>query len=245
MIRALVLSGYLLNIGIQGACANENLLPGQALDALARSYLQIPYRTDGATDSRGRFVTFGNPIQESPKPGLNCSGFVIDFARKALGKPFPLGAVTYDRENNSGPESRFGEDWDFGRDLILNITEGLPREFIGPIGEAGEDGFPAEGFNLHDKSIWREVVSQLEFGKVYFASISKPWYRKKPYSLIHYHVGVILKDSESRIWLYHSTRLSRVHRYNLASLEGMAQFDFQFAQSRFGDKHILLIGIAP
>ena len=245
MFRALLLWSYWLSMGVQVAVADPLRAGDQSLSVLARSYLTIPYRTDGATDMRGRYVTFGKPTAALSGPGFNCSGFVVDFARKALGKPLPLAAVTVDRENDSGPGARWGEDWDFGRDLILNVTEGRAREFIGPAGEPGIDGFPIVGFNLHDKTIWRSVFAQLETGKIYFASLSKPWYATKPYRLIHYHVAVILKESANRIWLYHATRRSRVHRYNLASAEGMARFDYQFARSMFGNKHILLIGVAP
>ena len=62
----------------------------EPLTSLADQYLGIPYRSDGAIDARGRYVTFNNPDREFLDPGLNCSGFVVDFARKALGRTLPL-----------------------------------------------------------------------------------------------------------------------------------------------------------
>ena len=246
MLRTLICSicwGSCLTLCSAWARPNISNYNGTSIHTLARSYLNTPYQIDAATDIHGRYVTFSNPTQELPTPGLNCSGFVVDFARRALSKNLSLATVRYDRQNNSGSGAHLGEDWDFGRDLILNITEGFAREFVGPAGQLSSDGYPDRGFSLHDKTIWRQVFRQLTPNKVYFVSISKPWYGKKPYSLLHYHVGVVLKESVSQVWLYHATQLSRVHRYNLASAEGMAQFDRQFAPSRFGNKHILLLGV--
>ena len=225
--------------------ADVSVASSDNLNDIASSYLKIPYREDGVLDTRGRYVTFRDQKRIYATPGLNCSGLLVDFSRRTLKKDITIAKAKYDRLGDSGPYAKKGEDWDFGRDLILNVSDGLPKHLVGPKDDIAGDGLPRRGFNLHDKDLWPEVLSQLRSGYVYFASISKPWSKVKPYKLIHYHVGIIIKQSDKLIWFYHTTKLSHTHRYNLAYDKGMEQFHYQFARSKYGDKYILLVGVEP
>ncbi|MEJ2716140.1 MAG: hypothetical protein P8182_03240, partial [Deltaproteobacteria bacterium] len=92
---------------------------------IADTHLGIPYRDDGVLDSRGRFTTFNRPDEIYSTPGMNCSGLVLSVSRFLLNKNFTLTEASRDRQNNSGPGAAFGKDWDFGLDLILNLTDGV------------------------------------------------------------------------------------------------------------------------
>ena len=83
-----------------------------------------PFRVDGAQDEEGRWVTFNRPDKISSAPGFNCSGFTVAAARLLLARPFSLAEATRDRRGDSGPGSPLGPDWDFGLDLIFNLSEG-------------------------------------------------------------------------------------------------------------------------
>jgi hypothetical protein len=102
---------------------------------IADTHLGIPYRDDGVLNNEGQFTTFNRPDRIYPSPGMNCSGLVLSVSRFLLNKNFSLTAVTRDRQNNSGPGSPLGKDWDFGLDLILNLTEGIPRRVVMPDGK--------------------------------------------------------------------------------------------------------------
>ena len=221
-----------------------SLARGSAME-IADSYLNIPYRDDGAMNLKGEWVRFAAPQVAISSPGLNCSGFVVGFARGVFQIEISLEAATYDRLRDSGVGARLGHDWDFGRDLILNMTEGREPVVVMPKGirvKNWSDGLPLRGFNLHDEALLKDVVGQLEPKMVYFVSISKPWRKKKGYRLIHYHVGVILVSDEGAFF-YHTTRLSKTHKYNLKSKAGLAQFAYQFRPSQYGDKHMLVLGV--
>lgn len=208
--------------------------------------LGVPYRDDGAIGEDGRNTLFANPEKTFPAPGLNCSGFVLAASRSILNTNFTLDHVKTDRLNDSGPQSPLGQDWDFGLDLILNISEGRPRRVLTPDGPkplpAKADGQTLRGFALGDRNAWEKILPQMRPGHVYLASISKPSSRKG-YVLLHYHVGMAIPDQNGRVWWYHSTPGSGVHRLDLNSPKGMAAFNKQFTGPKASRKHILLLEV--
>ncbi|MGL4667728.1 MAG: hypothetical protein ACRCWR_07340, partial [Saezia sp.] len=90
----------------------------------------LPYRVDGVLDEHARWTTWENQGQEFSSAGLNCSGFTMAVSRSIWGQTLSLEAAKYDRLNDSGPAAPMGQDWDFGLDLILNLTDELPRRLI-------------------------------------------------------------------------------------------------------------------
>lgn len=211
---------------------------------IANTHLGIPYRADGALDSEGHFTTFAEPTRFFETPGLNCSGLVVSASRFLFDRNWTLEEVTRDRQGNSGPHASMGKDWDFGWDLIMNLTEGRSRKIIMPDGKSysveNSDGMTLVGFDLNDLHAWRKVMAQMKPGRVYLGSISKPT-RKKGYKLLHYHVVLILPDGKGGVWLYHATHRSNVHRMNINSPQGMNRLMSQFRGDRDDSKKILIV----
>ena len=211
---------------------------------LADTHLRIAYRDDGTLDEKGYFTTFSRPDIRFDTPGLNCSGLVLSVSRFLFGKNFSLMEATRDRQGNSGEGSALGKDWDFGLDLILNISDGVPRKVIMPDGSdlplERADGTTLRGFDLHDRDAWRAVLSQMQPGRVYLGSISKST-RKRGYRLLHYHVVIMIPDDKGGVWLYHSTHRSRAHKMNLNTGRGLNRLMAQFRNSGTDDKKILVV----
>lgn len=211
---------------------------------IADTHVGIPYRDDGALDDKGIFTTFDNTNRRFDTPGLNCSGLVVSVSRFLYNKNWSLTDVTRDRQNNSGPGSLLGKDWDFGYDLILNLTDAYNPKVIMPDNRSHDlknnDGVSLRGFELDDSKAWRQVISKMKPGKIYFGSISKST-AQRGYKLLHYHVVLMIPDEKGAIWLYHATRRSNVHKMNINSAQGLNRFLSQFKGPRDDDKHILVI----
>lgn len=219
--------------------------PARAADpttALA-PLLGTAYRDDGTTDPAGRFTLFADPAATFTTPGLNCSGFVVTACRALLGRPLALAAMVRDRKGDSGPGSPRGRDWDFGYDLILNITDGLPRRVLLPDGSRPDadaaDPAGLRGFPLHDRAAWTAVLARLRPGELALAAFSKV----RDGRLLFYHVGLIVPDAAGHAWLYHATPGTGAHRLDLASPAGLAAFEKEFTEKRFGEKQILLLAV--
>ena len=178
--------------------------PEQTLAA----FLGIPYRFDGAVDELGRYSTFADPSRVYPTPGLNCSGLVLAASRFLLGKNITLAQAVRDRLGDSGPGSPNGEDWDFGWDLIMNISEGFSRSLLLPGGKSQDPatatGFSPRGYDIQQPATWRELPGRLEPGYLYLVSLNVDG-RRKGYGLQHYHVGLIHVDGAGRAWFYQTT----------------------------------------
>jgi hypothetical protein len=211
---------------------------------IADTYLRIPYRDDGVLDSRGNFTTFAHPEKLFDTPGLNCSGLVVSVCRFLFNKNWDLESVTRDRRGNGGTGSPLGKDWDFGWNLILNLTDATKRRLLMPDGHDypldSVDGLTMRGFNLHDGRAWSAVLSQMRPGRVYLGSLSKPSHRPG-YKVLHYHVVLILPDSHGGVWLYHATRRSNVHKMNINTQAGLHHFMSQFRNDRGGAKDVLIV----
>ena len=215
---------------------------------IANTHLGIPYREDGALDDKGHFTTFAHPEEILDSPGLNCSGLVVSVCRYLFNKNWTIAQVMRDPQGNSGPNSPLGKDWDFGWDLILNLTEGRARRLLAPDKAATApeniDALNFRGFDLNDMAAWQAVLAQMQPGRVYLGSISKP--TKKPgYKILHYHVVLILPDSKHGIWLYHATHRSNVHRMDINTPQGLNRFFSQFGGQRGETKKILLLEALP
>jgi hypothetical protein len=212
--------------------------------AIADTHLGIPYRDDGALDDQGRFTTFGRPDHFFDIPGLNCSGLVLSVCRFIFDKNWTLTEATRDRQGNSGQGAALGKDWDFGFDLILNLSDGVKRRVIMPDGREVNldtaDGMNLRGFRLDDRNSWTQVINQMMPGYAYFGDISKPAHQPG-YKVIHYHVVIAIPDGKGAIWLYHATQRSNVHKIDINSPQGLAKFMGQFRGTRGDYKDILFV----
>lgn len=245
---------FILLFALISGCAKTNIPDPRGLGGPPRKcsdpaqllgYFEgIPYRGDAAVNRFGDFTFFAEPGVYLKEPGLNCSGFTVAASRYFFFRNFNLADATLDRLADSGPDSAYGEDWDFGYDLILNLTEGLPRRAVLPYGETSvigdNDGMVLRGFELSDRSAWADVIKQMTPGHVYLFSMSKP-IKFKNYKIIHYHVGLIVPDNEGHVWLCHATRNSGVNKVditNMANIDAIAKAN---PDSKLGPRKILVI----
>ncbi len=235
-------------------CAKTNIPDPRGLGPAPRycadpvdvlSYLEgIPYQGDAAVNRDGEFTFFAQPEIFLKKPGLNCSGFTVAASRYYFNRNYNLADVTLDRLADSGPDSPYGQDWDFGYDLVLNVTEGLKRRAVLPFGETAviedNNGMTLRGFELSDRTAWADVLSQMTPGHVYLFSMSKP-IKFKNYKVLHYHVGVIVPDESGHIWLCHATRKSGVNKVDISNQANLEPIIKANPDSDLGVRKILII----
>jgi cell wall-associated NlpC family hydrolase len=214
-----------------------------APDAAVAPFLGTPYRDDGVDDPAGRHTLFADQSRTFPDRGLNCSGFVVTASRGILGRTLPLDAMRRDRKADSGPGAPAGEDWDFGYDLILNVTDGLPRRLLLPPGPGQPpapetvDAARFRGFPLHDTAAWAAVLPRLAPGEVAYAALSKDIKGR----LYYYHVGILYRDASGKVRFAHATPGRGSHELILSDPAGLAAFRKAFAEKTFGEKWILLV----
>jgi len=237
---AVTVAAALLFLSAGPATAAPAAGPAETLAPL----LGTPYRDDGVDDPAGRHTLFADPAATFPDRGLNCSGFVTTAARPLLGRPLPLEPLGRDRKGDSGPASPAGHDWDFGYDLILNITDGLPRRIlvpgnVRPPDPAVLDAARFRGFPLHDAAAWNAVLPLVRPGELVLAALSKEIKGR----LYYYHVGLLFAENQGKTSFYHATPGRGTHRLELSSKAGMDALQKEFAEKRFGEKWILLMAV--
>ncbi|MDR0826576.1 MAG: hypothetical protein LBN33_01680 [Desulfovibrio sp.] len=210
---------------------------------VAESFLGIPYRVDGAIDDQGFFTLFADPARRFSSPGLNCSGLVLGMSRFLLQKNIPLQGVLRDRLGDSGPGAKLGEDWDFGWDLVMNISEGIPRTLLLPDFAVADpvagSGIGPRGYDIHKPGSLEELGRRLRPGFLYLVSMSVEG-RREGYPLSHYHVGLILVNGKGQAWFYQTTgRGGAANRRDLKSAAGRESFRKSFANG--GDNRRMLL----
>jgi hypothetical protein len=204
----------------------------------------VPYRGDGAINRSGEFTLFADQKARFDSPGLNCSGFTVAASRYFFECDYALNDVMIDRLADSGADAERGQDWDFGYDVILNVTEGMNRKVMLPFGEKaeilGRDGVSLRGFELHDFKAWKSVISEMTEGNAYLFSMSKP-VAFKNYTLLHYHVGVIVPDSDGHIWLTHATTKGGVNKVDITSEVQLKRVVDANPDTSLGKRMILIV----
>jgi hypothetical protein len=66
---------------------------------------------------------------------------------------------------------------------------------------------------------------------------------QRGYTLLHYHLGIIVRTSEKDFFLYHSIRKSGVVRENLGNEQSRARFLTTNANVGGTDKHIFVVEV--
>jgi len=188
--------------------------------------LGIPYVEDGVQDEGGRWTTFGHPEKESHRPGLNCSGFVVATARRLLAGKLSLEQITRDRLGDSGPSASRGKDWDFGRDLVLNLSEGCARRWFLPEGTRSvrEDGIGPQGFPIQDLEAWSRIFPRMQRNRIYLATL----WRAQLKGPRHHNVALLLRDTHGRVWFYQTLPRGRSHRLGISAPLGFARLCTMF-----------------
>ncbi len=200
-------------------------LAAQDPTARLEGLLGTPYRVDGAQDDQGRYVTFTAPASVQATPGLNCSGFVLAAARRVLGFSGDPGVAGRDRLGDSGPGAPGGADWDFGWDLVLNLSEGRDRRWLTPTGglAVAADARTVRGFGMHDGAAWGALLPKLSEERVYLVVLN----RSRGGRVQHHHVAVILRQ-RAHVWFHQALPGGRAHRLDLATPGGMGRLRAMF-----------------
>lgn len=238
-----------------------NIAPGNSLDDPTRPqtlrarpktpqsimpvFLNIPYRRDGIINDEGLYATFTAPGTIHETPGLNCSGLVLAASRIVLETNITVAEAVRDRHGDSGPTAPDGPDWDFGFDLIMNISEGWPRALLAPgglVAAATLTGKTVPTFDPHAAAFGAEFPPYIRENGFYLVSFSKHTSPQSPPQL-HYHTGIIVREGKA-VWLYSATNHSgKVIRHNLATPEGLARFRESFANTRGSYKRLTVVEI--
>jgi hypothetical protein len=215
-------------------------LPLAAQDLTSRvvDLLGVPYVEDAAEDAQGRCVTFARPDAPLKTQGLNCSGFVVAAARRLLGFRGDLAAASKDRLGDSGPSASLGQDWDFGWDLVLNLSEGRDRAWLTPEGPRPVmgDARSNRGMSVHDEAAWVALAPRLRPDRVTLVVFN----RVQGGRLRHHHVGLILRQGE-HLWFYQTLPKGRGHRLDLSIPEGLARWRKMFGPA----ERMRLLEVAP
>lgn len=193
----------------------------QDLPARLGNLIGVPYVEDGVQDERGRWSTFACPGEFRNQPGLNCSGFLVAAVRRLLDFRGSSAEAARDRLGDSGPAAPQGRDWDFGWDLVLNLSEGRSRRWLLPDGAkavVADDAGDQNGFSVHDSAAWQGIRDGMRADRIYLAT----FLRRQPGQTVprHHHVALLLKDSTQTVWLYQALPRGRVHRLPLSRPEG-------------------------
>lgn len=200
-------------------------------------FLGIPYVEDGAQDANGQWRTFANPSPRN-SAGLNCSGFLVAAARPLLGFRGTLEDAARDRLGDNAKGAT--PDWDFGWDILLNLSEGHVRQWVTPGGfrpvQDGEANLEL-GFPVPDEAAWTRLLPRLRGDRVYLAGLLRP--RKGGFQ--HHHVGLILREPGGAINFYQTLPQGRVHRLNLARPEGLRRWGEMFGTRQ----RLLLMEVKP
>lgn len=237
---------------VNGISAPVSLFPkGQPASAAPEDILLamqgIPYRVDGAVNEFGEFSLFADQEARFDEPGTNCSGFVVTACRFILKHNFTLDEVKRDRLADSGPNAKLGQDWDFGWDLVLNISEGLPRTALLPGGLTADPaagiGLVPRGFDIQDPATWKEIPSRLKPKHLYLVSFNVNTL-KKGYKLLHYHVGLIYVTADGHAWFYHNTgQAKHSNRRDLSTTAGQESFKKAFASKKAYPKMMFIVEV--
>ena len=217
--------------------------PGPASGDLAgkvRDLMGTPYVDDVGLDERGRWARFSHPDQVLDRPGLNCSGFLVAAARRLLGYGGSLAEAGRDRLGDSGPGAAVGSDWDFGWDLVLNLSEGHLRQWVLPGGDRPAPGPSARampGFRIQDREAWAQLSSRWRPGRVYLATLQ----RGSGSRLRHHHVALLLKDAAGGLGFYQTLPGGRVHRLALDTPAGLDRLCAMFGPR----ERILILEVQP
>ncbi|SHN50279.1 hypothetical protein [Desulfovibrio litoralis] len=202
----------------------------QAIETINKFLLGIPYRDDGALDfskvsdkanTNGRYTLFADQNKTLKTPGLNCSGFVLAASNKIFRPDLNIDTAKFDRKNDNSETATRAEDWDFGLDLLLNISDGKTAKVMLPNNRYADpktlDGISlpdGRGFSLHDKAAWNNVISRMKNGYIYLWAMS----RKTPDKPLQYHhVGLILTEGTKpdSAFMYHAVRKGGVVKLDL------------------------------
>ncbi|MDR2367851.1 MAG: hypothetical protein LBF58_07055 [Deltaproteobacteria bacterium] len=221
---------------------------GAGVEAILKAFLGVPFRVDGVVTDDGRWATWNKQETTLKSPGFNCSGYLLEAVRHLTGRDVTIAQAIRDRDGDSGPDSELGLDWDYGLDILLNLSgaelaELIPAPQNGKLRTNGSGRPEGLGVDINGPG-FPDLIAGLDPGTVYLFAISKPDRRFKG-GLSYYHVGVIYADGASNVWLYHDTARAGAHRLNINSPSGVASIRRYFPPVRSSERRIVLARLNP
>jgi hypothetical protein len=221
-------------------------LGATAAEILA-AFNRVPYRADGVVSDDGRHSLWSAPERSFRNPGLNCSGYLLSVSRFLLGANITLAEARRDIRGDSGPQSPWGEDWDFGLDVILNLAGGgnrpFPQDGEYPLSRNARGRPVGWGVNIHAPE-FTEILGALAPGRIYFFAISKPD-RRFPGGLSYYHNGLIRVGEGGETFLHHATLKAGAHFLDLRNPSSLATFRKAFPPLANGGERRVAFVMAP
>jgi len=200
----------------------------------ADAFVGMRYVHDAVLDDKGNTVTFNRPDQVLEMSGLNCSGLVVSAARVFFNQNFKVQEVIKDYNQNSGPTAALGHDWDFGWDLLYNLSQNRKRfvfnENLNRINPEKVQVENFRGFKITDKTKWQKLFSQLKKEAVYLVVFNGLNTRKENI-LQYFHVGFMLKTSED-ILFYSASRENPNRGVDVHRLMVQKEFEHLLGQNR-------------
>ncbi|GMO56653.1 MAG: hypothetical protein Ta2D_01740 [Rickettsiales bacterium] len=228
------------------------------VESILNSFIGIPYRNDGATGAFGQYTLFSNQKQVFKNAGFNCSGFVLEAFRSITNEELSLDEVKVDNFNDSGKKAKMGEDWDFGYDLILNITDKFKLKLLLPDATIELDElmsateiykytktakpYQSIGFYIQDDKTLEFLKNNIKEQTLYLVDMNAN-NRVKNYKLSHYHVGIIYRPTAEKIYYYDATRANNVNKRNLYDKKEWQLFKKNFSDSKGNKKKFLLFEV--
>ncbi len=173
---------------------------------LLEPFLGIKYRQYGTTNTDERYTIFTDLNSSFKKAGLGNNGFVFTAYKQLLGKTFGLEKVL--------GKKQLILDNNFSLDLAKSIASNHKYNVFEP-------------FNAHDLSRWNFVFKQIKAKNIYLAIFSRGIKDEK----IYFHLGIIIKDDNKNIWLYHANRKNGVSRIWLDFDRKMSSFRKEFGKN--------------
>ncbi|MDR1677842.1 MAG: hypothetical protein LBS44_05555 [Deltaproteobacteria bacterium] len=221
---------------------------GADRETVLQVFMSLPYREDGVVTDDGRWATWNAPDHTLTGPGFNCSGYLLEVIRHLSHRNISLNEANFDRGGDSGPDSEYGLDWDYGLDIILNLSGANFSQLIPPspdnTHQINSKGRP-EGLGLDiNGPDFPAMMQSLEPDNIYLFAISKPDRRFKG-GLSYYHVGMLHTDKAGNIWVYQSTKRTGVHRLNLNNPGGIATIRRYFPPIKNAQRRIVLARFNP
>ncbi|MDR0356085.1 MAG: hypothetical protein LBJ64_10195, partial [Deltaproteobacteria bacterium] len=215
-------------------------------EALLDAFSGIPYRADGAVSDEGHWATWNEPEARLSSPGFNCSGYLLEAVRQLTGLNISLSQASRDRDKDSGSDSELGQDWDFGLDLILNLSGQSLDDVLAAAKskrELNKTGrAEGAGVNINGPE-FVNLLNSLEDGAVYLFAVSKPANAFKG-GLSYYHVGLI-QPEDGDVWIRQSTPRVGVHSLNLNNQAGIDAIRRYFPPIRSAERRMALVKLEP
>ncbi len=183
---------------------------------LLEPFLGMTYREYGTTNIDEKYTTLINPKSIYRRGGLGDEGFVISAYKQLFGRNFRLNDIL-----SPQTKERISQD-DFALELALKLASNHKYKILSA--SSSFIFWSKKSFGILDIKSWKKIFEKLHVENVYLAIFSKKLKQKN----IYFHLGIIIKDDNNNIWLYHGSKKSGVSRIWLDFDRKMSLFVREF-----------------